>query len=514
MSQKGKAAVIVLALLTAWQVGTGLWRIVLMFQEGVKHGAQPLVLGAGLAEEIALSAVLAMVAWWWLPPGRGSWARWAIHFLVFAWLLALVHLSWAMAAGFFSRGVTWGTLGVLFVLGAWVRSRTEAIAPPMPVSPSFRLSHPALIGALVFWLLQAPHLFFRSKWLDTREIWACRAIAFDVRGNLSGLFDCIDPSRPPLHSVLLWLGHNDPTMEGRLLPFLMVGACGLLVYHLLRRVAPRLAPWGVLWFFMTVRVYQGAITSYADVPAMLAITVGVVLATEVDLFKSTWLATIFGVIAGAAATLIKRDGSALLVVGTAVVLGFSPRRSNPRIYGALIGAALGLALWVFRPANIYVPDQYGPGADSASMQSGTPLHPPVIVGKHKAIMPADTMQVTPQLFVTMAFGMQGQVLSHYGYGMFVVGWIILAIWASRARMRLSREARLWGWLGVLGWLAIVGLYLGNVVTGHPERATLYVIRTGFGRHLVHMFVFCLLHATALAAALISGGSSDSREPAA
>jgi hypothetical protein len=38
-----------------------------------------------------------------------------------------------------------------------------------------------------------------------------------------------------------------------------------------------------------------------------------------------------------------------------------------------------------------------------------------------------------------------------------------------------------------------------------------VIRTGFGRHLVHMFVFCLLHAAALAAVLVP--SSDSTEPA-
>jgi hypothetical protein len=417
-----------------------------------------------------------------------------------------------MAAGYFARGVSWATLGILLILGSWMRTRPGADLPPAEGHPGFRLTHPALLGALVFWLLQAPHLFFTYHWTDTRDIWACRAIGFDAHGDLSGLFDCVDPSRPPLHSILLWLGHNDPTMEGRLLPFLMIGAFGLVVYHLLRKVAPRLAPWGVLWFFMTVRVYQGAVTSYADTPAMLAITIGAVLATEADLLPSTWLATVFAAVAGAAATLIKRDGAVMLMVTTAVVVWFATRRTSPRLYGALAGAALGIALWVFRPAQINVPDPYGPRADSSSV-SVAPLHPPIKVGKHKAIMPADTMQVTPQLFVTMAFGMQGQVLSHYGYGMFVPAWIILAIWVWRARLRLPPEARRWGWIGLLGWLAIVGLYVVNVVTGHPERATLYVIRTGFGRHLVHMFVFCLLHATALAAALVYGESADSRDPA-
>ncbi|HEV8123634.1 MAG TPA: hypothetical protein VGP80_05295 [Gemmatimonadales bacterium] len=512
MSQRRKAAVIVLALFTAWQLGVALWRVGIMLQEGIKHGTLPLVLGSGLAEEVGLSLVLAMVAWWWLPAGRRSGPRWAIHFLVFAWSLALVQLCWAMAAGYFARGVSWATLGFLLILGSWMRTRPGADLPPAEGHPGFRLTHPALLGALVFWLLQAPHLFFTYHWTDTRDIWACRAIGFDAHGDLSGLFDCVDPSRPPLHSILLWLGHNDPTMEGRLLPFLMIGAFGVVVYHLLRQVAPRLAPWGVLWFFMTVRVYQGAVTSYADTPAMLAITIGAVLATEADLLPSTWLATVFAAVAGAAATLIKRDGAVMLMVTTAVVVWFATRRTSPRLYGALAGAALGIALWVFRPAQINVPDPYGPRADS-SIASVAPVHPPIKVGKHKAIMPADTMQVTPQLFVTMAFGMQGQVLSHYGYGMFVPAWIILAIWVWRARLRLPSEARRWGWIGLLGWLAIVGLYVVNVVTGHPERATLYVIRTGFGRHLVHMFVFCLLHATALAAALVYGESADSRDPA-
>jgi hypothetical protein len=36
-------------------------------------------------------------------------------------------------------------------------------------------------------------------------------------------------------------------------------------------------------------------------------------------------------------------------------------------------------------------------------------------------------------------------------------------------------------------------------------STLFVIRTGFGRHLVHFFPLCLLHATATAERLLGVG---------
>lgn len=511
-----KPAVILLGLLTLIQAGVGLWRIGVLFQQGQKHGVRPLVLSAGLFEEIAISLVLAVLAWWWLPSGVRTWTRWAIYFLIFAWALALVQLCWALAAGSFDRAVTLGALAILLVLGLWARSR-----PGAPVShdnelPRFRLTHPALIAALLFFLLQSPHLFFTYHWTDTTDIWACRAVAFDGRGDLSGMFDCIDPSRPPLYSVLLWLGHTNPTLEGRLLPFLMVGAFGIVVFHLLRRIAPRLAPWGLLWLFMTVRVYQGAITNYADVPVMIAIGIGAFLAAERDLIGSEWQAVIFGLVAGAAAALIKRDGIVMLGVATLILFWFSTRRASPRLYASLAGAALGVALWLFRPAHVYVPDQYTPEVAAASPMLASAAPVPVldlVPQGDRPIQVADTIQVTPQLFVEMLYGMQGQVLSHYGYSMFVPAWIILALWVWRARVRLPPGARQWGWIGVLGWLAIVGLYAVNVLTGHAERATLYVIRTGFGRHLVHMFVFALLHATALASALIYSSPRDPVEPA-
>jgi hypothetical protein len=118
--------------------------------------------------------------------------------------------------------------------------------------------------------------------------------------------------------------------------------------------------------------------------------------------------------------------------------------------------------------------------------------------------------VTIQTYLTMFYGMQGQMLSHYGFGMFVPLWIIVAVWLWRKHERLPPEARLYTWIAVLGWLAIIGIYVLHVSTGHPYRGSLRVIRTAFGRHLVHMFIFALLSATAIADVLVSRATRSPR----
>ena len=489
------SVLIVLAVLTAVQACTGLWRTVIMYQEGLRAGVRPFAFSAGLVEEIGLSLCLAMVAWWWLPPHRWSWSRWGVHFLVFAWLIAIVQLLWVLGMGFFEHGVSWATLLLLFVAGIFLRRRSGIELEPPPV----RRLHFALVGGLFFWLLQLPHLFFPYHWTDTKDIWACRTAAFELRGSLTGIFDCLDPGRPPLHSIMLWLGHTNGFIEGRLLPFLLTGAFGLVLYRFLRRVAPSLAPWGVLWFFMTVRVYQGAVSNYADVPVMLAIAMGVFLAIDEKLVGSRWQAIAFAVVAGAAAALIKRDGGALIIVATAVLWWLLPRRRDPRLYAALGGAALGFALWNARPAHLETPSVF----DIRIGQTETPTLPIRLVSQVGVSNPADSATVNIQTYLTMFYGMQGQMLSHYGFSMFVPLWIILAVWLWRRHERLDPEARVFSWIALLGWLAIIGIYVLHVSTGHPYRGSLRVIRTAFGRHLVHMFVFALLSAAAMAELLVA-----------
>lgn len=500
---------VLLGLLTVIQAGTALWRIGVMFQEGLKFGPTRFALTPGFFEEIVLSLAIAFTAWWWLPRGDRTGPAWSVRFLVLAWSLALGQLAWVLATGSLRHGVTWALLAGLFLLGIWARGPSP-IVPHEPISDTTEARHPALYGALLFWLLQLPHLFFPYHWTDTKDIWACRTVAFEHRGDLSGIFDCLDPGRPPLHSLLLWLGHTNGTLEGRLLPFLMVGAFGLVMHHLLRKVAPRLAPWGLLWFFMTVRVYQGSVSNYADVATMIAITVAVVVAVDPELIGSRWIAVAFAMVAGMAAALIKRDGGALLFVATAVLVWRAPRRLDPRLYGAAVGAALGFFIWIARPNELYVPDVYAPvsiGAERVPVRAVSLLPPgfstpgirPAPVTSDSAVV--DSTRATFHTYVTMFYGMQGQVLSHYGYCMFVPGWIILGFWVRRRRLHLPPLGRLWGWIGVLGWLAIVGIYIVHVSTGHPYRGSLFVIRTAFGRHLLHMFAFALLNAVALAEVL-------------
>lgn len=496
MSKAGRIAAVLLGLLTVAQFGTAVWRISIMFSEAARAGRLPVILNRGLLEEILLNLLLGVIAWLWLRPGDRTLARWAIHFLAFAWLLSLVHLCLGLL-GILDHGYTWIMLAVLTLVAPLARRGEAPILPPPEPTARF---HPALLAAMVFWLLQAPHLVFPYFWTDARDVWACRAFAFDLRQSLQGVFDCVDPSRPPLHSLLLWMGNTDPTFQGRLLPFLMVGALGAVAYAELRRIAPRMAPWGLLWLYMTVRVYQGAVTSYADVPGMVAISVAILAAARPGLSGSPWRGALIAFIAGAAATLIKRDGIVMLAIATGVLIWYARPRLQPRLVAGLAGALVGLGLWLFRPAPLFVPDQYTPQVQ-APVPSPTLV--PVAWPPQEPDAVSDSAGVTPQTFITMLYGMQGQVLSHYGYGMFVPTWIILAIWVWRRRRRTDPDARVWGRVAVLGWLGIVGLYVFNVLTGHVQRADLYVIRTAFGRHLVHMFVFCVLHATALAAVLLA-----------
>jgi hypothetical protein len=497
------APVIVLGLLTLIQLVNGLWRIGVMYQEGLRAGVRPLQFSGGLLEEIALSGLIALAAWWWLPRGERRAAAWALRFLAFAWLLALSHLVWAFQLGFFERGVTWAVLLILFVLGIPGRVASAGVQPQSFTAVEGK-RHPAAVGAFIFWVLQLPHLFFPYHWTDTKDTWACRAAAFDASGGMQGIFDCLDPARPPLHSILLWLGYTNGTIEGRLLPFLMVGAFGLVLYHFVRRVAPTLAPWALLWFFMTVRVYQGAVSNYADVPVMIAITLGIFLALDQDLVPSRWHAIIFAVLAGAAAALIKRDGGALVVVATGITWWFHHRRREPRLYAALAGAVAGFALWSMRPEALHAPAVFDLRFSSIEAPA-LPIH--LVSQAEPGASEPDPTRATAQTYVTMFYGMQGQILSHYGFSMFVPAWIILGIWVWRRNEPLSPEARLYTWLAILGWLAIVGMYVVHVSTGHPYRGSLHVIRTAFGRHLVHMFAFTLLSAAALAQVLLAPARS-------
>jgi hypothetical protein len=111
----------------------------------------------------------------------------------------------------------------------------------------------------------------------------------------------------------------------------------------------------------------------------------------------------------------------------------------------------------------------------------------------------------------LAYGAQGQVFSHYGYGAFAWGWLIVVLWASRSAGAAGIElARRLGLAGLAGWAATYAVYAALTFLGQPQMSTLFVIRTGFGRHLVHFFPLCLVHATATAERLLGGRASLQR----
>ena len=498
---RSRAPWIVLGFLTAVQLGIGSWRAGVMLREGLAAGVHLLGPSVGLGADVLMCGLLALAAWWWLPPrttgadASGRAAAWALRFLLLAWVLALTHYAWGLAAGHLTPWLTWPVVVSYFLVGAWVRGRGALPAVPAPPSdptapPPPRL-HPALWVALALYLLQAPHLFFPYHYTDAQQIWACRAFKFAERGALTGVFDCLDPVRPPLHSLILWLGVGDPTFQGRLLPFLLFGALALVFHHLLRRVAPRLAPWGLVWLLATDQVLKGQVTAYAGVPAMIAITAAVAVATDNGtLVSSRRLGLVIGAVAGAVIVLIRRDGLPEFLVAMGVLIWTARDRRDLRLWLPLVGAAAGYLSWTLRPAALEAPAAFAP---TLGVLPPVPQWPPAPVS-------------APVAMARLAYGAQGQVFSHYGYGAFAWGWLIVVLWAWRSAGTAGLElARRLGLAGLAGWAATYAVYAALTFLGQPQMSTLFVIRTGFGRHLVHFFPLCLLHATATAERLLGVG---------
>jgi len=472
-----------------------------MLEEALAVGAQPLGWSRALGGELLLCVLLAGCAWWWLPaPGRGvrSAGAWGVRFLLLIWWVVLWHYTWALRSGTgaLNPDVTWLALVVAAAIG-FVARRSPAGGPlpaaalPSVAAPAGRL---AITLAALFYAAQAVHLVFPYQWTDTRTMWACRAFKFVTRGGLAGVSDCLDPARPPLHSIVLWLGIGDPLFQGRLLPFLMMGAFGLVLYAVLQRVAPRLAPWGLLWFFATDTLFRDAITNYAGAPEMMAIGVAVIVATDDGgLGVARWLSLAGGVLAGAAIALVKRDGLPEYVAAFAVLVLVSRNRRDLRLWVPLLGIAAGYASWAFWLRG---------------MQVGSRLAP--------ALSGAGASEPAWRVIGRLLFGVQGQVFSHYGWGAFVWAWIIVAVWAATGGGNGERPggdlARRYGWFGLAGWFATLGAYGALSFLGHPEMSSLFGIRTGFGRHLLHFFPFCLVHATA-AAERVAGRQLSARRPA-
>ncbi|MGH7530611.1 MAG: hypothetical protein ACREMN_09545 [Gemmatimonadales bacterium] len=494
----------VFGLLTATQLGIGVWRTAVMLRGGLASGVRPLEWSTALGLDLLMCGLLAAAAWWWLPPrGPRSAAAWGARFLLLGWALLLVHYAWALATGRLAPALTWAALAVFFSVGFRVRrlgnapddAAVSAAGSPAPAGER----RAAIAIAALFFIAQLPHLVVPYTFTDAKLIWACRAYRLAEQHALAGILDCIDPARPPLHAVMLWLGVADPTFEGRLLPLLMFGAFVLVFHQLLRRVAPRLAPWGVVWLLATDQVVKGQISSYSGVPEMLAVVVALaVIIDQRGVTGSRGVALALGVAAGAVTALLRRDGLPEFVLVSVVLLAVTRRWRDGFAWAPLAAAAVAYASWVFRPDALQSPPLFPPSLGaSAGGAYQVPAAEPTFL----------------EHMWTLVYGAQGQVLSHYGYGAFAWSWLIVTIWARRhaagaagERPTLASAATLFGVAGLAGWLATLGAYAALTVLGHPHMSSLFVVRTGFGRHLVHFFPLCLLHAAARAERLVAAAA--------
>jgi len=169
-------------------------------------------------------------------------------------------------------------------------------------------------------------------------------------------------------------------------------------------------------------------------------------------------------------------------------------RRDARLWLPLVGAAAGYLSWTLRPAALEAPAGFAPTfgvLPPVPQWAPAPVAAPLAMGR-------------------LAYGVQGQVFSHYGYGAFAWAWVIVVIWAARSVPHTGLElARRLGMAGLAGWVTTYAVYAALTFLGQPQMSTLLVIRTGFGRHLVHFFPFCLVHATATAERLLRGRAAPS-----
>jgi hypothetical protein len=481
---------IVLGLLTATQVGIGTWRAIVLFHGALGAGVRPLDWSAGLGLDLLTCAAIAAVARWWL--SKFSWSAFGLRFLLITWLLVLAHYVWALAAGGrLDPALTWVFLAILLVAGWWARRQreTEIVSTPAPdpVAPVGR--GPAFAIAAAFFAMHLPHLFFNYSFTDAKVTWACRAFKLAERGSLTGILDCLNPAISPLHALTLWLGIRDPMFEGRLLPLLMFGAFALVFYGLLRRVAPQLAPWGLVWLLVTDQVLKGQVSSYSGVPEMLAIVIALGVAIDEPALASTRrFALLIAIVAGAVVALTRRDGFPEFLVAAVVLIAATRRWRDARLWAAIAASCLAYLSWVVRPEIL----------------QAVPAFPPRLSSAAGLLYQVEGEPSAGQRLLMLLNGAQGQILSHYGYGAFVWTWLMVALWARRTGQMLgSGSGAQYGIAGLAGWIATLGAYAALSLLGHQYITSLFVIRTGFGRHLVHFFPLCLLSATALAERLVT-----------
>ncbi len=428
----------------------------------------------------------------------------------FVAVLGLFQYALLISTGRLSRDLN-GHMA-LFFLGAGVGAATVRLASrhgkgktqarpslPVPAASAPAWIWDALAGFFVLTLLIPtvfPYVHF-----DAKVTWACRAYAMGQTESISAVAACKLPNYPPLFSILLWIGIDDPVFEGRLLVFLLHAFFAVLMRERLIALAGRDAGPALVFLLSTVHVWQGSATYYANVPLMIFLTAGALLTMDVAwLPKRGFAERLSGAACLAAAVLTRQDG--IVYLGVLVIALLLSRLRVPWVSLAIAVAAT--ASWSFRPAALMEPNNFFTAATGAwrSASSST------------AIAIVKTLGV-------FLDGLQGQWLSHKGFGLafYVAVGIAALAWPRRrdqtANDPESQAARFFGLvtLGSLG--AVVLCYVLVPFTGDPVSAAqpfegtylesyLHFIRVGLGRMTVHLYPFAILWGAATLACSGSG----------
>ena len=454
--------------------------------------------GAGSSLPLLLG-VLGVAALW---AGRPwSWDRFATAGLANLAASGLTVYVAALATGRLFAWLPWAVLAISTALAAVTvhpaSSAHAASSPRAPLSPFDALS------ALFLSTLLIPSVFPYVAF-DAKLIWAWRAYAMRDDGFAVAVTRVLRPEYPPLDSILLWLGIGDPLFEGRLIMWLLLVLFALFFRARLARIAPRLAPAGLLFLLATVHVWQGIATFYADVPLMVFVVAGSLLVLGLPTGSGAGpsrLDRAAGALCLAAAVLVRPDGAATLaVVGLAVLW-----RARPAGRTAWLPAVAALAAWgswVLRPASLR------PAADGFRFFANSGGW------REAGEAPGAAIAETAGTYLN---ALQGQWLAHYGLGAAV--WLIIFVAAQRALARKTAganpwedETRLYGAASFLSLAAVALIYAVLPFTTDVRAAVAPDVyptwllafrnfaRVGMGRMAVHMFPFWILYAVCAGAA--------------
>jgi hypothetical protein len=339
---------------------------------------------------------------------------------------------------------------------------------------------------------------------DARVIWGCRAFALDASGSLAGLADCSHRNYPPLFSVLLWTSVRDPLFQGRLLAWLSLALFALFFRSRLSAISPRDAAPALLFLVSTVHVWQGAAMLYADVPLMIFLSAGTLLALgRPGADPPSPASRVAGALCLSAAVLVRPDGLYYLaVVWLALAAARLLWRERLPVI-AFAAPALAAAAWALRPAFLRPPSAV------AGAYAGSFLGNATGEWRSVASTAGEAVWKVTEVFL---LSWQGQWLSHKGLGVAI--YLLAGITVVLARRgflsrtggpELSRDTRFFGLVTGGALLAVVICYLAVPYVSDPVGAVQpfdgdYLacyrnfVRVGLGRMTVHLYPLACLYA--------------------